>query len=45
MAGSEIMFHVEEAPEGGFTAQALGHAILTEAFDADEVNHILRSVK
>jgi len=27
----EIIFLVEEAPEGGFTVQALGHSIFTEA--------------
>jgi hypothetical protein len=28
---TELIFHVEEAPEGGFTARALGHSIFTEA--------------
>jgi len=28
---SEIIFIVEEAPEGGYTARALGEAIFTEA--------------
>jgi hypothetical protein len=28
---SEIVFLVEEAPEGGFTAKALGYSIYTEA--------------
>ena len=28
---SEIIFAVEEAPEGGFVARALGHSIVTEA--------------
>jgi hypothetical protein len=27
----EIIFLVEEAPEGGYTAKALGHSICTEA--------------
>jgi len=27
----EIIFLVEEAPEGGYTARALGHSICTEA--------------
>ena len=31
MADAEVIFLVEEAPEGGFTARALGHAIYTEA--------------
>lgn len=30
---SEIIFVVEEAPEGGFTARALGHSVFTEAND------------
>jgi hypothetical protein len=29
----EIIFLIEEAPEGGFTARALGHSIFTEADD------------
>ena len=28
---SEIIFLVEEAPEGGYSAQALGHSIFTQA--------------
>jgi hypothetical protein len=28
---AEIVFLVEEAPEGGFTAKALGYSIYTEA--------------
>lgn len=28
---NEIVFVVEEAPEGGFTARALGESIFTEA--------------
>lgn len=27
---NEIIFLVEEAPEGGYTARALGHSIFTE---------------
>jgi hypothetical protein len=29
--GKEIIFVVEEAPEGGYIAKALGHCICTEA--------------
>ena len=29
----ELIFIVEEAPEGGFTARALGESIFTEAND------------
>lgn len=28
---SEIVFLVEPAPEGGFTARALGHSVFTQA--------------
>lgn len=34
---SEIIFHVEEAPEGGYQARALGHSIFTEAETMDEL--------
>lgn len=30
---NEIIFVIEEAPEGGFTARALGESIFTEADD------------
>ncbi len=37
---NELIFLVEEAPEGGYTARALGESIFTEADDvaALEVN-------
>jgi hypothetical protein len=31
MASSEVIFAVEESPEGGFEARALGHSIFTQA--------------
>jgi len=31
MNDSEIIFAVSESPEGGYEAQALGHAIFTQA--------------
>ncbi len=34
---SEIIFLVEEAPEGGYSARALGHSIFTEADTAKEL--------
>jgi hypothetical protein len=34
---TEIIFLVEPDPEGGFTAQALGHSIFTEADTWDEL--------
>ena len=33
----EIIFVVEEAPEGGLTAKALGESIFTEAETVDEL--------
>ncbi len=34
---TEIVFVVEQAPEGGYTARALGESILTEADSLDEL--------
>ena len=39
---SEILFIVEEDPEGGFTARALGEAIFTEAESMDELRRMVR---
>jgi hypothetical protein len=39
---SEVIFVVEEAPEGGFTARALGASIFTEA---DSVADLHRQVR
>lgn len=39
---SEIVFLVEDAPEGGFTARALGHSIFTEADSYDELRDQVR---
>ncbi len=33
----ELIFVIEEAPEGGYTAQALGYSIYTEADTWDEL--------
>jgi hypothetical protein len=39
----EVIFLVEEAPEGGFTARALGESIFTEANDlADDLHAKVR---
>lgn len=35
---SEVIFVVEEAPEGGYTAKALGAAIFTEADTVAELH-------
>jgi hypothetical protein len=39
---SEIVFVVEEAPEGGFTARALGASIFTEADTLAELHAQVR---
>jgi hypothetical protein len=39
---SEIIFVVEEAPEGGYTAQALGHSIFTEADNLENLKFMVR---
>jgi hypothetical protein len=40
---TEITFVVDEAPEGGFTARAVGAAIFTEAATLDELRANVRS--
>ena len=42
MAQSEIIFIVEESPEGGYEARALGHAIFTQADSLSELKEMLR---
>ena len=38
----EVIFLVEEAAEGGYTALALGHSIFTEADSWDELREAVR---
>jgi len=38
----EVIFLVEQAPEGGYTAHALGHSIFTEA---DTWNELVTAVQ
>ena len=38
----ELIFIVEEAPEGGYTAHALGHSIFTEADDLEALQVQIR---
>jgi len=38
----EVIFSVREAPEGGFEAEALGHAIFTEADSLEELRKNIR---
>lgn len=39
---NEIIFIVEEAPEGGYTARALGESIFTEADDMESLHEQVR---
>jgi len=41
-SASEIIFSIEEAPEGGYLARALGHSIFTEADDLDGLREAVR---
>jgi hypothetical protein len=39
---NEIIFVIEDAPEGGYTARALGHSVFTEGDDLDELRTNVR---
>ena len=39
---TELVFVVEEAPEGGFTARAVGESIFTEADDVRQLHASVR---
>ena len=39
---NELIFLVQDAPEGGYTAQALGESIVTEADTLDELRQQVR---
>jgi hypothetical protein len=39
---SEIIFLIEEADEGGYTARALGHSIFTEAESMESLRESIR---
>ena len=39
---NEVIFLVEESPEGGYEAQALGYAIFTEADTFEELKDRIR---
>jgi hypothetical protein len=39
---NEIIFLIEDAPEGGYTARALGESIFTEADDLDAMRANIR---
>jgi hypothetical protein len=42
MSPHELIFQVEEAPDGGFTAQALGESIYTQAETYDALKDAVR---
>jgi hypothetical protein len=42
MRESEIIFAVEESPEGGYEAKALGHAIFTQADTLEELRAMVQ---
>ena len=42
MAGSEVVFVVDESPEGGYVARAVGESIVTEADDLDSLRVMVR---
>jgi hypothetical protein len=42
MAESEIIFTVQESPEGGYEARALGYAIFTQADDLEELKAMVQ---
>lgn len=42
MAPTEIIFSVQESPEGGYQARALGYSIFTEADSLDELKTMVR---
>ena len=42
MSKSEIIFSVQESPEGGYEARALGFSIFTQANSLDELKSMIR---
>ena len=42
MKPKEVIFAVEESPEGGYEAHALGYAIFTQADSLDELRQAVR---
>jgi hypothetical protein len=42
MAESEIIFTVQESPEGGYEARALGYTIFTQADDLEELKAMVQ---
>jgi hypothetical protein len=42
MPQTEIIFTVQESPEGGYEARALGHSIFSQADTLEELKAMLR---
>jgi len=42
MADTEIIFSVQESPEGGFEARAMGFSIYTQADSLDELKTMVQ---
>jgi len=42
MGDKEIIFAVEESPEGGYAARALGYSIFTQAETLEELRKMVR---
>lgn len=42
MSASEIIFIVEDSPEGGYEAKALGQSIYTQAESLDELRAMVK---
>jgi hypothetical protein len=42
MTDKEIIFLVEESPEGGYEAKALGHSIFTEADTYEDLKQMVQ---
>jgi hypothetical protein len=42
MPDTEIIFSVQESPEGGFEARALGYSIFTQADNMEELRRNVR---
>lgn len=42
MSSSEIIFAVDESPEGGYEARALGHSIFTQAESLEQLRAMVR---
>ena len=42
MSATEVIFSVEESPEGGFEARALGHPIFTQGETMEDLRKMVR---